>query len=305
MFQSYPWYIADWRASETRLSLTLAQRGLYRELLDYCYMEGSLPEDRKMLLKIAGCSVEAEAEHLVSTGEALPEHCLSTARALAGHCLSTVLALFEHCPSTHRYHHRKVDEVCRKLLIYHEQKKNAGVKSGQSRRERALNVRSTAVEPSPTPAPEPTPEPVKVKPFSPTGVGAEEATPVLFPVEDKPVEDKRGKAWFDASFSRWYQQYWCKTGKVDARKAYEKRIKALVKNGSTHEATEQFLVSEAAEDRKRFEGTDDWDWRVKLHPATWLNGARWEDQPAPPTMSKQDELDRHWGGARASRWSNV
>jgi uncharacterized protein YdaU (DUF1376 family) len=163
MIQSYPWYIADWRESETRLSLTLSQRGLYRELLDYCYMEGSLPEDRKILLSIAGATAEAEIEHCQSTGMELSEHSLRTARARLGHDLSTVLALFEHRPSTGRYHHQKVDEVIPKLLSYHEQKKHAGAKSGQARRERALNVRSdklgTEREPSPSPAPTPSPEP--------------------------------------------------------------------------------------------------------------------------------------------------
>src|ERR1035437_5906376 len=194
MFQSYPWYIADWRTSETRLSLNLAERGLYRELLDYCYLEGSLPEDRDRIKLISGADGH------------------DFARAW-----NKVRSLFElvSTPNGNRFVHPKVNDVRAKLFTYHEQKKHAGVKSGQSRRQRALNVRSTAVEPSPTPTPTPTPapEPVKVKPFSPTGVGAEEQTPVLFP-----VEDKRGTAWFDASFSRWYQQYWCKTGKADASK---------------------------------------------------------------------------------------
>lgn len=52
---SYPWYISDWKDSERRISLTLAERGLYRELLDHCYREGSIPEDEERLIAIAGC----------------------------------------------------------------------------------------------------------------------------------------------------------------------------------------------------------------------------------------------------------
>jgi hypothetical protein len=38
---SYPWYIGDWRDSETRM-LNLAVRGLYRDCIDYMYRTGSL-----------------------------------------------------------------------------------------------------------------------------------------------------------------------------------------------------------------------------------------------------------------------
>jgi len=31
--KSYPWYLDDWFASETRASFNLAERGLYREML--------------------------------------------------------------------------------------------------------------------------------------------------------------------------------------------------------------------------------------------------------------------------------
>ena len=39
-----------------------------------------------------------------------------------------------------------------------------------------------------------------------------------------------------------------------------------------------FLIEHAVSDRARFEPTEDWTWRSKLHPATWLRGRRWEDQ---------------------------
>jgi hypothetical protein len=112
----------------------------------------------------------------------------------------------------------------------------------------------------------------KEKPSSPTDVGAGTA-PTLFP-----VENPHGKVWFDASFDRWYQPYWNKTGKVAARKAYEKRIKILVHAGRTHEAAEQFLSAELLKYRQRFEFAESWSWRVNMHPASWLNGETWEDQ---------------------------
>jgi len=52
---SYPWYIKDWLLSETRFSMTLEERGLYRDLLDQFCDQGSLPTDEKSLIKIAAC----------------------------------------------------------------------------------------------------------------------------------------------------------------------------------------------------------------------------------------------------------
>ena len=50
--KSYPWYLDDWFASETRASFNLAERGLYREMLDFCWYYGSLPPDVKLLAKL-------------------------------------------------------------------------------------------------------------------------------------------------------------------------------------------------------------------------------------------------------------
>ncbi len=113
MIQSYPWYIADWRESETRIRLSLPERALYRELLDYCYLEGSLPTDPMQLSRIAGCTVGEIKRYL-------PE----------------VEALFYRKEG--RLFHAKVDDVRTKLEAYHEQKKHAGSASGRTRRARAV-----------------------------------------------------------------------------------------------------------------------------------------------------------------------
>lgn len=54
----YPWYADDWLQSESRMRMTLAERGAYRDLLDYCYREGSIPDDPDMLCKLLLCSRE-------------------------------------------------------------------------------------------------------------------------------------------------------------------------------------------------------------------------------------------------------
>ena len=83
--KSYPWYLDDWFASETRASLNLAERGLYRELLDLCWYHGSLPTDLKMLRKLTQIEPNSFRK---ATGK--------------------VLACF-HILDDGRYHHPKVD----------------------------------------------------------------------------------------------------------------------------------------------------------------------------------------------------
>jgi len=53
MLHSYPWYSADWLMSATRLEMSLEERGLYRDLLDYAYQDGSIPADEKVLMRMA------------------------------------------------------------------------------------------------------------------------------------------------------------------------------------------------------------------------------------------------------------
>lgn len=56
MIHSYPWYPADWRGSKAVMLMNAAERGIYRELLDYCWQDGSIPNDEVMLMKMARCT---------------------------------------------------------------------------------------------------------------------------------------------------------------------------------------------------------------------------------------------------------
>jgi uncharacterized protein YdaU (DUF1376 family) len=56
--ESYPFYFDDWRKSEAVFKMTLAQRGLYRELLDWTWEKGSIPDDPEMLR--SWCRVESK-----------------------------------------------------------------------------------------------------------------------------------------------------------------------------------------------------------------------------------------------------
>lgn len=58
----YPWYVTLYRANRKVRRLTYVERGLYRELLDECWDDGSIPDDVPKLAEIAGCPVGVMAE---------------------------------------------------------------------------------------------------------------------------------------------------------------------------------------------------------------------------------------------------
>lgn len=111
----------------------------------------------------------------------------------------------------------------------------------------------------------------------------------LFAVEGKPNRPTTpGRYWFDQQHEKFYKAYWRHVGKQESRKAYEKRIRILVKGKSlSFDDASAFLMNQASIDRQKWEPTDQWDkWRKDLHPSTWLNGCRWEDEP--PQASSRD-----------------
>jgi len=74
------------------------------------------------------------------------------------------------------------------------------------------------------------------------------------------------------TFDDWWKLWWNKTAKIEATRAFkiaEKQYGA------------QFLIEAEIADRKKFEGHKSWEWRSKIHPATWLRGRRWEDELHP------------------------
>lgn len=54
----YKWFCAKWLSSERRFTLTLAERGAYRDLLDLHYAEGSIPKNPWVLSGFLGVSLE-------------------------------------------------------------------------------------------------------------------------------------------------------------------------------------------------------------------------------------------------------
>lgn len=136
----------------------------------------------------------------------------------------------------------------------------------------------SSAPPEPEPVPEPEPEP-DIKTFSSPAAPEEKPAP---PVRE--IAGGLSKQALDESHDRWYRVYWKHSNKSDSRRAYEKLVRELLKFGSFRslESIEIYLSQLARSDQAKTERTPDWEWRQNLHPATWLNGKRWEDEPQKP-----------------------
>ena len=87
-------------------------------------------------------------------------------------------------------------------------------------------------------------------------------------------------AWLDRHHDQtFWPVYWRRVNKRASQTAFRKRVRTLCREQDlTPEEAVTFLCDQAALDRQRFEPTPDWEWRERLHPATWLNGERWNDE---------------------------
>lgn len=58
----FKWFPAAWLSSETRLTMSVLERSVYRDLLDCCYERGSIPSDPVLLAKLADVTQDQFAE---------------------------------------------------------------------------------------------------------------------------------------------------------------------------------------------------------------------------------------------------
>lgn len=112
----FPVYISNWRDSETRMRLSASERGVFWELIFFCYKEGSLPDDVPLLARICDLPIDVF--------EAAWPNVSKSFFLKAG-----------------RWHNRKVDEELPEIERRYEQKRKAGEASAQRRRiERSTDV---------------------------------------------------------------------------------------------------------------------------------------------------------------------
>lgn len=192
MIHYYPWYINDWKSSETWLELGLMSKGLYRELIDACYQHGSVPTDESLLQKIAGC----------------------TRKEFTAAWPSVKLQFVE---KEGRYYNSKVCSVLPRLQEKHEQTVLAGKASSNARRERSLNGRSNFVERALNEPQTTNNKPLVVPPVSPPPQAAGKPKPKRT-TPAKP--DPEREAWFD----EWYAFYPRHEARQDAAKAFRRHV---------------------------------------------------------------------------------
>lgn len=95
----------------------------------------------------------------------------------------------------------------------------------------------------------------------------------------RPERQKPSKAAQPDRFSEFWDAYPKRVGKGGAEKAFAKAVRVTEAD---------VIISGARRFAERRAGQDP---QFTPHPATWLNGKRWEDDPAADTPPKQD--DRH------------
>lgn len=127
--------------------------------------------------------------------------------------------------------------------------------------------------------------------LSPTEVGEDDNLPLVPALE----KSKRPKScWYDSAHEAWYQSFWNHKAKAASRIAFEKRVNLLVdkdkRMNGVYKMAYVFLARMVQDDQSRFEGTEDWESRVRMHPATWLNKERWTDEEGKGAPKK---LNRH------------
>lgn len=264
---SYPWYFDDWLSSETRLDMTLAERGAYRDLLDFCYRDGSIPSDPAVLAKMLGCS-----------GEKFDEVWLK------------VRPQFRERGS--RLWNQKACIVRKRHLEFLRKMSTAGGKSVDAQRERKQQDRQRTLQraqqhhfnvPSTTPSPThcglgadapPTP------PFPPRGNSAKNAevgfvlTPPTPTTTDRKATDREIDQWFTSEFWSLYPR---RVAKAAAKKATLRLRSAEVRAAALAGLRAQLprLQQQMAEDPSKVP-----------HAASWLNGCRWQDELEPLAISR-------------------
>jgi hypothetical protein len=111
------------------------------------------------------------------------------------------------------------------------------------------------------------------------GNGTERTFGATAPAESLFSTDLAGPVRSDVpapTFTDWWKVWWNHTAKAKTQKLWP---------GKAKEFGAQFLIDAAIADREKWEPTAAWEWRSQMHPTTWLNGKRWEDELPPKGKS--------------------
>lgn len=262
----YEWSVSRWIASETRLSLDPAGRGIYRDLLDLCYMTGSIPSDMDLLCRLTSST----PEEMERAWPVIKRH-------------------FQTDKHDHSRMRNSYADITRKnyFSFLNEQRAKASKKHSKTGKNNSNQVNEIDRVGSATA--EVNPEQWQCQRGRGRGRGSkeEELTPPSPSFEGgrslvSPTTKRAGKKLvreYTLDFEAWWQDYPRKDGKGAAFDSWMK-LPAELKIRA-HEGLTKLLPS--MRDRIRRKGMDD----GCPHASTWLNQGRWDDAP-PPTVSNPE-----------------
>jgi hypothetical protein len=107
----YEWSVIRWLASDTRAMLDPAGRGIYREIIDLCYTQGSIPKDLELLARKVDCT----EEQMRRVWPIIAKHFKANKKDTS--------VLVNHAISTRR----------NAIIHYHVQQKRNGVQGGRKK----------------------------------------------------------------------------------------------------------------------------------------------------------------------------
>jgi hypothetical protein len=107
----YEWSVIRWLASDTRAMLDPAGRGIYREIIDLCYTQGSIPKDLELLARKVDCT----EEQMRRVWPIIAKHFKANKKDTS--------VLINHAISTRR----------NAIIHYHVQQKRNGVQGGRKK----------------------------------------------------------------------------------------------------------------------------------------------------------------------------
>lgn len=265
-FQFYP---RDF-ITET-FAMSAEQAGIYIWLISFCWMDGAIPIDDSELARI--CKVPQE----------------TMARAF-----DTMRHLFAGSEHSGWLIHRGVEAERARQATLRQERSQSGKRGAKKRWQEDSGAMFLPMANDASSSSSSTASSIKHK------------TPLC---EPKTVRTEYGPSplagkspytprWYEQQHDRFYRSYWRRVGRKDSFRAFESRVKKLTKTGLAHEQAVEFLIARALEDRARFEATDEWSWRQKLHPATWLNGERWLDEAPSPKQPPKDDYENPYHEVR-------
>lgn len=281
----HKWWHRDWLLSEARLSMNIAERGLYRDLLDMNYDDGSIPAD----LELLRLKVGATPDEFNSAWEKVSRH------------------FAPHDTKPGRLVNKRAEQVLMENEIYRNtQAEIARIAAEERAKQKKLGMlvtKGSLSEPSGQPqgslrVASGNPQPTEADTESES---EQNRTEISVSYETSPPKSPKTAPVWGERFDEWWAIWPKKDGKAVARATYEQ----VVFRGSVRPAYEELLagLKHFAERHERLMATTPvWvehlaerDRNFIPDPRTFLGQLRWVDPPAavkPPVSRKTAAIDQ-------------